>query len=700
MLITLRNIAGKQSDLILVFCVIGILMVLFMPIPPGLLDFLLISNLSLALLVLLLTFYVDKPLQFSTFPSLLLIATLFRLSLNIAATRLILSDADAGKVIETIGAHVVGGNYVIGMIVFLVLIVVQYVVVTNGAQRVAEVAARFTLDGMPGKQMSIDADLNMGLIDEQGAQERRKLIEKETNFYGAMDGASKFVKGDAIAGIIIILIDIIGGLTIGIAQRGMEWGEALQTFTLLTIGDGIVTQIPALVISTGTGIIVTRAASDAFLSREISRQITAFPKILGLICMALLVVMFVPGIPVFPVLVLLALFGFMLLFTRRAKLRAEAESEVNAKAPADEENVYDLLAVEALEIRVGMNLVSLFKGERKNTDNGGENQLSELGNSGAESELMMDRVSAFRRQYALQMGFVMPRLRAKDDRKIPPHRYEVWIYGAKVGEGEILPDRIMAINPGTVTAQLEGPETKDPTFNMPAVWILDDQRQEAREAGYTVIEPLNVLMTHLSEIVRQHSANLLTRAETEKLIERVRTHNSGLVEELVPAVLSMGDIQKVLQRLLREKVSIRNLEMILEVLVDEGKRSKDIELLTEMVRQKLGATICQPLANGNKLKVLVFDPKVEQKLSTGLRKDADKGFLMVEPSFAEQMLTRLAAQSEKMMNASLSPVLLCSPELRRHIQRITERTIPHLSVLSMAEVPTTVTVQSHGMVTM
>ncbi|MEE8058579.1 MAG: flagellar biosynthesis protein FlhA [Pseudomonadales bacterium] len=678
MIASIRNILGQQSDLILVFCVTGILMVLFMPIPAGLLDFLLIANLSLALLILLLTLYVQKPLQFSTFPSLLLIATLFRLSLNIAATRLILSDADAGKVIETIGSHVVGGNYVIGMIVFLVLVVVQYVVVTNGAQRVAEVAARFTLDGMPGKQMSIDADLNMGLINEQQAQERRQQIEKETSFYGAMDGASKFVKGDAIAGIIIILIDIIGGLIIGVAQRGMAWGEALQTFTLLTIGDGIVTQIPALVISTGTGIIVTRAASDAFLSREISRQITAFPKILGLICGALAFVLFVPGIPAFPVLVLLAIFAVMLFASLRAKSAEETEAESKEQVTTGDEDVYDMLAIEALEVRVGTNLINLF---------------------GGEDSLMMDRVAAFRKQYALDMGFVMPRLRAKDDKKLPPHRYEVWIYGAKVGEGEILPDNIMAINPGSATEKLEGPATKDPTFNMPAVWILDHQRDQAKAAGYTVIEPLSVLMTHLSEMIRQHSPNLLTRGETERLIEKIKATNSSLVEELLPSVLSMGDVQKVLQRLLREKVSIRNLELIMEVLVDEGKQTKDPEALTELVRQKLGASICQNLAKDNDLKVLVLDPKVEQRLSSGLRRDEGKALMVVEPSFAEQVLTRLAAQAEKMMAASLSPVLLCSPELRRHIRRITERSIPHLSVVSMTEVPSTVNVQSHGMVT-
>jgi flagellar biosynthesis protein FlhA len=678
MIASLRNLLAGQSDLVLVAGVVGILTVLFIPIASQLLDFLLIANLSFALLVLLLTFYVEKPLQFSTFPSLLLIATLFRLSLNIAATRLVLSDADAGRVIETIGTHVVAGNYVIGMIVFLVLIVVQYVVVTNGAQRVAEVAARFTLDGMPGKQMSIDADLNMGLINEQQAQERRKQIEKETNFYGAMDGASKFVKGDAIAGIIIVLIDIIGGLTIGIAQRDMAWKDALQTFTLLTIGDGIVTQIPALVISTGTGIIVTRAASDAFLSREISKQITSFPKILALICAALVFAVFIPGIPAVAVIVLLVLFGGSFLYALRIKSKKTSDREETQPSDEGEEDLYDLLAVEALEVGVGSNLISLFDDD---------------------DSLVMDRIAAFRKQYALEMGFVMPRLRAKDNKKLSPHRYEVWIYGAKVGEGDILPDRLLAINSGAASEKLSGVDAKDPAFGMPATWIVEDQKEKAVAAQYTVIEPLNVLMTHLSEIVRRQSPNLLTRAETQKLIDRVEGRNAGLVEELIPGTLSMGEVQKVLQRLLREKVSIRNLEMILEVLVEEGKQSKDAELLTEMVRRKLGGAICQQLTVGNSLKVLVFDPGVEQKLSASLRKDAGKSMLLVDPSFAEQVMTRLAAQAEKMMAASLSPVLLCSPELRRHVRRITERTIPHLAVVSMSEVPATVNVSSHGMVT-
>lgn len=674
----LRKNMGNQSDLVLVFGVVAILMILFTPIPSGLLDLLIIANFSFALLILLLTFYVDKPLQFSTFPSLLLIATLFRLSLNIAATRLILSDADAGKVISAVGEHVVSGNYVIGMIVFLVLIVVQYVVVTNGAQRVAEVAARFTLDSMPGKQMSIDADMNIGIIDEKEAQRRRKEIEREGNFYGAMDGASKFVKGDAIAGIIIILIDIIGGLTIGIAQKGMGWGDALHTYTLLTIGDGIVTQIPALVISTGTGIIVTRAASDDFLSKEISRQITAYPKTLLLIAIGLAAMLLLPGIPAWPVLIVLFVIGALAFYALKfRRVREEIPDSASAEAEG-ERDVYDMLAVEPVELEIGQSLVPLV---------------------GGDDSPLMDRIVNFRKQYAMEAGFVVPKMRIKDNKKLGPNAYKLQIFGAKVAEGELLCDRILAINPGDVTTRVAGVETQDPSYGLPAVWIESENRSEAKKAGYTLVEPITVLMTHLSEMIRQQASNLLTRGETDRLVERVKMRDPGLVDELIPGVLSLTDVQKVLQNLLREKVSIRNLELIMEVLVDHGKQTKDPNTLTELVRQKLGPTICQSLSKDTgELYVLTLDPSVEQSISGGIRGNASEGGLVLEPKFAEQLLTRLAAQTEKMMGANLMPVLLCAPELRRHLRHFTERVMPHLSVLSMAEVPNNVSLRAYGMV--
>jgi len=679
MLDNLKKLAGNQSDLILALSMVGILLILFTPIPPVLLDLFLITNFSFALLILLLTFYVDKPLDFSTFPSLLLIATLFRLALNISATRLILTDADAGQVIDSVGNHVVSGNYVIGLIVFLVLITVQYIVVTNGAQRVAEVAARFTLDSMPGKQMAIDADLNAGLIDDQQARERRKQIEKEGNFYGAMDGASKFVKGDAIAGIIIVLIDIIGGLAIGVAQLGMAWGDALHTYTLLTIGDGIVTQIPALIISTGTGIIVTRASSDSFLSKEISRQITAFPKTLVLIAIGLLAVLFLPGMPSLPTLLVLTVVSGLAFIAYRAKRRRQTEVTAQEQS-VDPENVYDMLTVEPIEINVGQNLIPIV---------------------GGDESVFMDRIVAFRKQYAMDMGLVIPKVRVRDDKKLSPNSYQINIYGAKVGQGEILQNNLLAIDPGNVSKNIDGIVTKDPTYGLPAVWIPPEKRNEAKTAGYTLVESSTVLMTHMSEVFKQQSANLLSRAETERLVNQVKERDHGLVEELIPNVLAITDIQKVLQNLLREKVSIRNLDLILEVLVDHGKQAKDPTLLTELVRQKLSSIICQPLINHEgAMHVLTFDPSVEQTLASGIKANGTNhsGFIL-EPKFAEQVLSRLAQQVENMMGANHNPVLLCAPELRRHIKGFSERVVPHLSVLSMSEVPNDISLKSFGMVT-
>ncbi len=678
---SLRKVFGNHSDVVLVLLMLGILIVLFTPIPPQLLDFLIIANFSFALLVLLLTFYMGKPVEFSTFPSILLIATLFRLSLNIAATRLILSSADAGKVIGSVGSFVIGGNYVIGIIVFIILVVVQYVVVTSGAQRVAEVAARFTLDSMPGQQMSIDADLNMGFIDQAEAQRRRKNIEKEANFYGSMDGASKFVKGDAIAGIIILLINIIGGLTVGVMQQGMSWMDALQTFTLLTVGDGIVTQVPALVIAVGTGIIVTRSGSDSRLSSEMLTQITSFPKTLVLVMVALFAFMLLPGIPVTPVLIILAIMGLLtyVSFKTRAKQTNEKAEKVEAEE-VEGDDIYETLTIEPIEVTVGQNLVTLVNGDDVS---------------------LMDRIVAFRKQYALDAGFIVPKVRFRDNKRLNPNTYEIAIFGVSVATGEIVADRYLAIHAGGERRKLEGIDTRDPSYGLPAVWVLDDQRQTAKASGYTLVDPSTVFMTHLSEIIRRNAANLLTRAETEALVEKVRKRQGGLVEELIPAVLSLSEIQKVLQNLLREKVSIRNLDAILEVLVDSGRHNKDPEYLTELVRQRLGAVICQGLTNNSgDLQVLTLDPSIEQTIATSIRSIEQSSTLVLEPKFAEQMLTRLANQVEKMMKNNVMPVLLCSPELRRHIRKLTERVMPHLAIVSMSEVPPSVNLKAFGAVSL
>lgn len=681
MMDALRKALGKQADLLLVFLVIGILVVLFSPIPSPVLDFLLLGNFSFALLLLLLTFYMAKPVEFSTFPSLLLIATLFRLSLNIAATRLILTDADAGRVIGAIGSYVVGGNYVIGLIVFLILVVVQYVVVTNGAQRVSEVAARFTLDSMPGQQMSIDADLNMGFIDQEEAKRRRKALEKEAGFYGAMDGASKFVKGDAIAGIIILLINIIGGLVIGIMQMGMKWTEALQTFTLLTIGDGIVTQVPALVISVGTGIIVTRSASDGQLSAEVFRQLTSFPKTLVLVIAALAGILLLPGIPLVPGAILLVLLSVATFFAWQKKPGEEAaaetkEQEEQEAAASDKKDVYSLLPVEAVEVALGVDLVSMVDGE---------------------GSLFMERVDAFRRQCALESGFVLPKLRFKDDTSLQPAAYEIRVLGATVASGETHPERLLAIHSGGEQKKLAGVETRDPSYGLPAYWIDEAEQDNARAARYTLVDPATVFFTHLSEVLRQQAPALLTRGETDSLVNQVRQRQSGLVEELIPAVLTLSEIQRVLQNLLREKVSIRNLELILEVLVDSGRANKDPQVLTELVRQRLGAILCQPLVSESGfLSVLTLDPGLEETLARSLRATNNTQSLVIEPRVVEQLLSKTAGQVEKMMKNNLVPVLLCAPELRRHLRALTERVMPHLRILSLNEIPGSVNLRAFG----
>lgn len=671
---------GKR-DLAMVALVLGVLIVLFVPVPPMLLDLLLVLNISMALLILLVTFFTDSPLKFSTFPTILLLSTLFRLSLNVSATRLILEGADAGRVINAIGEFVVGGNYIVGIVVFVILVVVQYVVVTSGAQRVAEVAARFTLDSMPGKQMSIDADMNMGLIDEKEARERRRQIEREANFYGAMDGATKFVKGDAIAGIVIILTNIVGGLAVGIAQLGLPWGEAVQRFTLLTIGDGIVTQIPSLVIAVATGIIITRAAADAQLGTEIPKQILANPKALVIVAVVLMIVLVLPGFPVAPVLVVLVILGGLAwLATRSEEARQAAEAqgadepqrlESTAATPQD---IGQLLRIEALEVHLGSALCEAFTGPD-----------SDLG----------DRIEHLRRQFAQDLGFVMPRVQQQLRTELAPDQYEIHFHGCRVGQGTLMIDRVLAINPGGQRARLEGPDTRDPAYGLPAQWIDRQARQSARTAGYTLVEPDTVLITHLSELVKRQSADLLTRLDTERMLQRVREQNASLVEELVPAILTYSEVQKVLQLLLREQVSVRHLEAILEILVDAGRTVKNPEDLAERVRERLGGTICQSLrdANGD-LHVMTLAPELENELLSSLRVSEGRGSLFGEIAQLDGFMKSLATQSESMMGRNLVPVLLCPGPVRRSLRQLLSRSMPYLAVISLNEIPATLPVRS------
>jgi flagellar biosynthesis protein FlhA len=674
--------SGKR-DMALVLGMVGILIILFTPIPPGLLDFLLVLNFTTALLVLLITFFTETPLSFSTFPSLLLITTLFRLALNISATRLILDKGNAGRVINAIGSYVVGGNYVIGLVVFLILVVVQYVVVTSGAQRVAEVAARFTLDSMPGKQMSIDADMNMGLIDQHEAKRRRALVEREASFYGAMDGATKFVKGDAIAGIMIILIDIIGGLAVGMAQRGLPWSDAAHQYTLLTVGDGIVTQIPSLVIAVATGIIITRAASDAQLGTEVTRQVLSNSRTLLIVALALLGVLMLPGLPAWPVLVVLAGVCALIFFSVRSKQSKGQDEQEQAmpETPAarSEEDIYKLMAVEPIEIHLGTAIVATYKA--KNLDLG-------------------ERIATYRKQYALEAGFILPKVKLIQEAPLPERGYELHVQGSRAGKGELHFDALLAIDPGGKRPRLEGKETKDPAYGLPALWISPDQRQFARGAGYTLVDPETVLITHLGEVVKRYAPELLTRAETERLVTRVREQQASLVDELIPGVMSYTDVQKVLQQLLREQVSIRNIEAILEVLVDAGKTLKQTDELVERVRERLGPVICQRVSNAQgELHVLTLATELERNIVTALRQREGAGLLLSDPGQLEALLGGLAKQSEAMMVRSHLPVLLCPSALRRHLRALVQRSLPHITVLGINEVPASLAVKSFGVVT-
>lgn len=675
----LQDLLRRNADIAVVLAVLGVLLVLFVPIPRALLDVLILANFSFALLLLLLTFYVARPAGFSTFPSLLLVATLFRLSLNVAATRLILADGDAGRVIGAVGSYVVGGNAVVGLVVFAILVVVQFVVVTNGAQRVSEVAARFTLDSMPGQQMSIDADLNMGFIDQAEAQNRRRNLEKEAAFYGAMDGASKFVKGDAIAGILCLLINILGGLVIGVLQRHLPWSQALQTYTLLTIGDGIVTQVPALVIAVGTGIIVTRSAADGNLGVQALRQITSFPKTMFLVGAALTALAGLPGLPALPALVLAAGAWAAAWGVHRAR---PVEAPAVPPSGNESDDHLGLPPVDAVQVLVGAHWTVAL------AEHGG---------------LFEDRIAALRRDYAEELGLVLPPIRFRAGQRLAPDAYEIHVDGALAARGEARAAQLLAIHPAGDVRSIAGEVTRDPTYGLPALWIAPELREQAAAAHYTLVDGATVFMTHLSEVLRREAASLLTRAQTDQLLARVRQAHPAMVEELVPVVLSVGDVQKVLQNLLREKVSVRHTEAILETLADVGRATKDIGVLTEAVRQRLRHAICQSLAGASgALHVLTLDPAIESRLLHNLQASQGNGSagpFLLEPKLLEPFLLHLMQQAEKMMKNNLLPVLLCAPELRRHLRSVSERALPHLRVLSLAEIPHVIELKSCGTVT-
>ncbi len=682
---TLLNKIRSQSDLILVFAVVGILLILFAPIPAAALDLFIIINFAFAFTILLLTFYVARPVDFSTFPSLLLIATLFRLSLNIAATRLILSGAEAGHVIGSIGQFVVQGNFVIGLIIFFILIVVQYVVVTSGAQRVSEVAARFVLDAMPGQQMSIDADLNMGLIDQDEAKKRRKALEKEAGFYGSMDGASKFVKGDAVAGIIILLIDILGGWAVGVAQMGMPWGQAIQTFTLLTVGDGIVTQVPALIISVATAIIVTRSASDSELSGEVLRQLIQFPKIQVIVMGALVCLLALPGMPKWPVLILATLAFAVWMVARKKKqvLSTQSEQDDVTAEEAGKTGEGTQSALPAIEIVFGAELATSWLSLKASLN---------------------ERLTVFRQEYASDMGMALPMVVLRGAGAAAPmgaHDYRVLLFGNRYAHAEIYPEKTLAISANVKGEKLPGTVIQDPAFGLPAIWIEENLVTQAKTMGYTIIDPITVFITHVTQVIKANAPLLLSRGEVMQLLDGVRNRQPGLVEELVPNILAISDVQHVLQGLLTENVSIRHIDLIIETLADVGRHEKDPAVLGERVRQKCGHAICLALqGDHDQLSVLTIEPSLETAMLQNVQGSDANGSFLLDPRIADTFLSRLSTQVNAMMRQSVLPVVICRPEIRRHLKSFSRRVVPHLTVLSMNEVPMSINLKSFGLISM
>ena len=680
----LLAVMTRNSDVLMAVALVLTVLMMVIPLPPALIDLLVASNIALAITILLIAMYTKDVLAFSVFPSLLLVVTLFRLGLNVSSTRLILLNGDTGKIIESFGQFVIGGSLVVGIVVFLILLIIQFLVITNGAGRVAEVAARFTLDAMPGKQMAIDADLNAGLINETEARERRSTVTREADFYGSMDGASKFVKGDAIAGLIITAINLIGGIAIGVMQRGLEVGQAVSEYSLLTVGDGLVTQIPALLISTATGLIVTRAASDTHLGADVGTQLFSNPRALFTVAGVLAVMGLVPGLPRFPFFVLAATMGGIG-YLMRGRLRNEALADAEAAENAFEErdasvdSVLTMLQVDPLEVEVGYGLIPLVDEEH-----GGS---------------LLNRISMIRRQVALELGIVVPMIRIRDNLSLQPNTYVVKLRGIEVGRGELLAHRFLAMNSGAATERIDGVDTVEPAFGLPAIWIGEAQKQRAELAGYTVVDPPSVLTTHLSELIRRHAPELLSRQDTQSLLTNLKADYPAVVEELVPGVLTVGEVQSVLHELLREGVSIRDLVTIAETLADRGRQTKDIDALTEATRQALARQLSmQHRAADGRLHAMTLLPKLEQTLAASLHQTETGPALIVEPDLLQRLLSGIAGEMERAASRGHEPVLLCSARIRRPLRRLIERSLPNLPVLAYAEVAGECEVEAVGMV--
>lgn len=676
----------SARDLSVLISVVLIVAMLIIPFPTWLLSLLIIMNISLALLVLLVSMNMQEPLQFSIFPSLLLLLTLFRLGLNVSTTRSILGKGDAGGVVETFGTFVVGGKVIVGFVVFLILIIIQFVVITKGAERVSEVAARFTLDAMPGKQMSIDADLNAGMISETEARNRREKVSREADFYGAMDGASKFVKGDAIAGIIIVLINMIFGMIIGVAQQGLAVGEAATHYTLLTVGDGIVSQIPALLISTATGIVVTRAASDGNLGQDIMMQLLAYPKMLYIAAGTIFLLGLATPINDFtttlPIALLLGFGGYMISNQKKQQELAsveELDEEVDSGEMKSPESVVGLLNVDPIEFEFGYGLIPLA-----DANQGGD---------------LLDRIVMIRRQLAIEMGLVIPVVRIRDNIALQPNEYRLKIKGSEMARGELLLDHYLAMSPGGDDNMIEGIDTVEPSFGLPAKWITSEVKDQAEMYGFTVVDPPSVVSTHITEIIKANAFELLGREETKQLIDHIKESYPILVDEVTPAPLSIGDVQKVLVKLLKENVSIRNLPIIFETLADFGKMTSDTDLLTEYVRQALARQITnQYVLNNEILRVITLSGGVEKAIAESVQQTEHGNYLSMSPDQTQSIIENMAKKVEELSVQEQSPIILCSPAVRMYVRQLLERYLPYVPVLSYNELESSVEVQSVGVV--
>ncbi|MBN2169913.1 MAG: flagellar biosynthesis protein FlhA [Candidatus Krumholzibacteriota bacterium] len=678
-----RILSGNANALVGV-ALIGILSVMVLLLPPGFLDLLLSFNITFALIILMVTFYVKDPLHFNVFPTLLLFLTLFRLALNVASTRLILLQGYAGKVIDAFGDFVVGGNAVVGMVVFLILVVIQFVVITKGAGRIAEVAARFTLDAMPGKQMAIDADLNAGLIDEREAKTRRERISEEADFFGAMDGASKFVRGDAIAGIIITVINILGGFIIGVAQRGLSFGEALQTYTLLTVGDGLVSQVPALIISVSAGVVVTRGRSEQELGQDFITQIFGHSKALAIAAAALFLMGLMPGLPNVPFLLLGAMTGaaaFHLRGRDRKQAASDAEAEEAAAPPGDPLADPSIFQVDRLELEIGYGLIPLADAKRR-------------GN-------LMERVTGVRRQMAGELGLYVSPVRIRDNINLKPNEYAIKLKGVDLERGEILPGHRLCIAPAEERAGLPGIETEEPAFGLPALWVPEAEVEAATSRGLTLVEPAAVISTHLSELVRRHADEVMSREDVKHLVDGVKQMAPALVSELVPAKVPLGFLQAVLANLLHERVPVRDLVTIIETAGDAAEHSNSTDYVAEKVREALGRAIVRELLDERgSLAVLTVDHEVEQLFMDALQQYGETGGIFLAPEAADRFNARLQGEVERVAQRGHQPVLLVASPIRLVFKRYTESLIPGLAVLAFGEVPVGTEVSALGMVTL